>query len=94
MSRGLVAQSCTLPRWAHETATAGPRTVPPAWPKPLRRGEGPVRSTIAGEKAQECSGHLDRAACCGRGPPALRWEYQDAPSPDPVRPLAFPDTKA
>ena len=38
-----------------ETATAGPRTVPPAWPKPLRRGEGPVRSSIAGGKAQECS---------------------------------------
>jgi len=40
---------------AHETATVGPRTVPPAWPKPLRRGEGPVRSSIAGGKAQECS---------------------------------------
>ena len=38
-----------------ETATVGPRTVPPAWPKPLRRGEGPVRSSIAGGKAQECS---------------------------------------
>src|SRR6185503_2582218 len=37
-----------------ETATAGPRTVPPAWPKPLRRGEGPVRSSIAGGKPQEC----------------------------------------
>jgi len=38
-----------------ETATAGPRTVPPAWPKPLRRGEGLVRSSLAGGKAQECS---------------------------------------
>src|SRR6185436_12160563 len=45
---------CRPPKWAHiETTTAGPRTVPPAWPKPLRRGEGPVRSSIAGGKARE-----------------------------------------
>ena len=41
--------------WAHETATAGPRTVPPAWLKPLRRGECPVRSSIAGGEVLECS---------------------------------------
>jgi len=23
--------------------------------------------------------HLDRAACCGRRPPALQWKCQDAP---------------
>ena len=45
----------TLARAHLETATAGPRTVPPAWPKPLRRGEGPVRSRVAGGKTQECS---------------------------------------
>jgi len=48
-------------------ATAGPRTVP-------------VRSNIAGGKAGTAPDHLDRATCCGRGPPALRWECQEAPS--------------
>ena len=55
---GAIRSSRTTSTWcgAHlETAIAGPRTVAPAWPKPLRRGEGAVRSSIAGGKAQECS---------------------------------------
>ena len=62
----------TLPLGAHlESATVGPRTVPPAWPKPLppsrrakapatarrrRRGEGPVRSGLSGVMTLEFSG--------------------------------------
>ena len=58
-----------------ETTTVGPWTVPPAWPKPLRRGEGPVRSSTAGGKAQEC--YTTRRPARGRSASA-------APSHGPV----------
>ena len=44
-----------LPQRFLNSHCCGPRTVPPAWPQPLRRGEGPGRNTIAGGKAQNCS---------------------------------------
>ena len=55
--------ACRLCCRAHlATSTTGPRTVP-------------VRSSIAGGKAQECS----RPPRPSGGPPALRWECQEAP---------------
>jgi len=38
---------------------------------------GPSRSAAAQlvEKLRNAPDHLDRATCCGRGPPALRWQW-------------------
>src|SRR6185503_10137836 len=33
------------------------------------------------ERLRNAPDHLDRATRCGQGPPALRWECQEAPQP-------------
>jgi hypothetical protein len=49
-------------------------------PPPPDRGTSRSAAAWLVERLTNASEHLDRATCCGRGPPALRWEYQDAPS--------------
>src|SRR6185503_647051 len=43
-------------------------------------GAAKARSAAAelAERLRNPPDHLDRATCCGRGPPARRWECQDA----------------
>jgi len=53
---------------------------PGAHLKPPVPDRGPSRSAAAYlvERLRNAPDHLDRAMCCGRGPPALRWKCQAA----------------